>query len=295
MPIWNKEFAIPWMDDEANIDLTVMDYDEIAGVNHVNDFIGKVTIPLNRLGDHQVEGPKWYKLRNVQNKVDDKARGQLHMMLQWVFNPLVTTAAPKKGGMIDMFGDGDKTDEDDDDDDEAKDDEEEMTEEEREAQKQARADAEAALKEQVQGFEIKSGDYQIQVHVIEARELKAKDLEGTSDPVVFVEMDFGEHKLKQNTAVVDKSLSAVWDELLIFNLRNLDKEEFEQGQIRVNVMDADTLTRNDMIGSYTVDASFIYFKKDHEQYRTWVALINEEDVEDTGIQGYLKLSIQVRR
>ena len=64
MPIWNKEFAIPWMDDEANIDLTVMDYDEIAGVNHVNDFIGKVTIPLNRLGDHQVEGPKWYKLRN---------------------------------------------------------------------------------------------------------------------------------------------------------------------------------------------------------------------------------------
>ena len=26
----------------------------------------------------------------------------------------------------------------------------------------------------------------------------------------------------------------VWDELLLFNLRNLDREEFEQGQIRVN-------------------------------------------------------------
>ena len=30
-------------------------------------------------------------------------------------------------------------------------------------------------------------------------------------------------------------------------------------------MDADTLTRNDLIGSYTVDASYVYFKKDHEQ------------------------------
>ena len=94
-------------------------------------------------------------------------------------------------------------------------------------------------------------------------------------------------------AVIDKQLNAVWDELLIFNLRDVDKEEFEQAQIRINVMDADTLTRNDMIGSYTVDASFIYYKKDHEQYRTWVALVNEEDVEDTGIQGYLKCSIAI--
>ena len=33
----------------------------------------------------------------------------------------------------------------------------------------------------------------------------------------------------------------------------------------LQVMDADTLTRNDLIGSYTVDASYVYFKKDHEQ------------------------------
>ena len=101
----------------------------------------------------------------------------------------------------------------------------------------------------------------MQVHIIEARELKPKDLEGTSDPVVYVEA-FGQ---KFNTPVVPKCLSAVFDETFIINARNLDKEVFEQGRIWIKVMDADTLTRNDLIGSYTVDASFIYFKKDHEQ------------------------------
>jgi hypothetical protein len=47
---------------------------------------------------------------------------------------------------------------------------------------------------------------------------------GLSDPVVYVEC-FGQ---KQCTSVKEKCLSAVWDELLIFNMRNLDKEEVEE-------------------------------------------------------------------
>jgi hypothetical protein len=51
-----------------------------------------------------------------------------------------------------------------------------------------------------------SGDYielsfcplQVQVHIIEARELKAENLDGTSDPVVYVEC-FGQ---KQNTICI---------------------------------------------------------------------------------------------
>ena len=37
----------------------------------------------------------------------------------------------------------------------------------------------------------------------------------------------------------------------------------------------------------------MYFSKDHEMYRKWVALMDDEDPGDTGVQGYLKLSIQV--
>jgi hypothetical protein len=45
---------------------------------------------------------------------------------------------------------------------------------------------------------IKSGDYQVQVHIIEARDLNAENMDGTSDPVVIVEC-FGQ---KRNTVVV---------------------------------------------------------------------------------------------
>jgi hypothetical protein len=49
-------------------------------------------------------------------------------------------------------------------------------------------------------IQIKDGDYQIQVHIIEARDLKAENMDGTSDPVVFVEC-FGQ---KQNTIVINQ-------------------------------------------------------------------------------------------
>jgi hypothetical protein len=42
-----------------------------------------------------------------------------------------------------------------------------------------------------------------------------------------------------------------------------------------------------------MDATMVYFSKDHEIYRKWVALMDDEDADDIGVQGYLKLSIQI--
>ena len=98
---------------------------------------------------------------------------------------------------------------------------------------------------------------------------------------------------KQNTAVINSTLNPVFDDLLIFNMKGLDKEEFEEGLVKVMVKDSDLLTRNDIIGSYSFDATYVYYQGDHELYETWVALINEVDVDDEGVQGYLKLSVQI--
>ena len=43
---------------------------------------------------------------------------------------------------------------------------------------------------------------------------------------------------------------------------------------------APRISRNDLIGSYSVDLSWIYFKQHHELYRTWVGLVNDEDPEN---------------
>ena len=87
---------------------------------------------------------------------------------------------------------------------------------------------------------------------------------------------------KQNTAVINSTLNPVFDDLLIFNMKGLDKEEFEE-LVKVMVKDSDLLTRNDIIGSYSFDATYVYYQGDHELYETWVALI-EVDVDDEGVQ-----------
>ena len=55
----------------------------------------------------------------------------------------------------------------------------------------------------------------VYVHVMECRELKAKDLNGTSDPVVYVEC-FG-HKV--NTAIVGKTLNPVFDDSFTLSVK----------------------------------------------------------------------------
>jgi hypothetical protein len=127
------------------------------------------------------------------------------------------------------------------------------------------------------------------VHIIECRELAGLDGDGLSDPVTVVEC-FGE---KQSTQVLPKALNCVFDEVFIFNMRNLDKEKFQEGVISIKVNNANYLQRTQLIGAYVFDASSVYFQKDHEMYRKWVALMNDEDAERTGVQGYLKCSVTI--
>lgn len=94
-----------------------------------------------------------------------------------------------------------------------------------------RAKVDASLLAELGKVRLKDGSYQVQVHVLEVRELAAKNLNGLSDPVVFVEV----HGEKQKTVTYKNCLSAVFDELLLFNLKHLDKEELERIVIDIRV------------------------------------------------------------
>lgn len=61
--------------------------------------------------------------------------------------------------------------------------------------------------------------------------MKGKDVNGLSDPIVYIEM-FGQ---TQNSSVKKASLNTIFDELFIFNFRNLDKDAFSEGIIRIKV------------------------------------------------------------
>jgi hypothetical protein len=135
-----------------------------------------------------------------------------------------------------------------------------------------------------------TGEWQVQVHIIEVRELKGEDLSGSCDPVVYVEA-LGQ---KQNTSIKEQTRSAVFDEILFFSFDGVGREELEDGDgLKVSIMDADTFTASDVIGCYQFDLLNVYFRPGHELYRQWVAVTDPTEADDSGTQGYLRLSVTV--
>ena len=145
------------------------------------------------------------------------------------------------------------------------------------------------------------GDFQVQIHVIEGRDLTGKDANGMSDPVVTISI-FDE---KKSTKIKNKTKNPRWDQVLYFELNKLEPDQLSQGKALIQVFDADILTRNDLIGAFEFDLSWIYYREHHEVYNQWIALTNpdaddeeeEEEKDDDegidGIEGYLKLSITI--
>lgn len=134
------------------------------------------------------------------------------------------------------------------------------------------------------------GDYLLQVHVIEARELRPKEVKtGTCDPVVRVEA-FGESK---HTVVRRQQLHPVWDSLLSFNIRDVDEQMLSQQTITISVLDASSgVVRRRMVGLHTLDSLSVYYQPDHELLKTWLGLLDPQAA-NNGLQGYLRVSISI--
>ena len=99
---------------------------------------------------------------------------------------------------------------------------------------------------------------------------------------------------KMNSATVNNVTSCVFDELLIFNFKDLNKEQIEEGLIKISVLDAGFMGKTKMIGASAFDMARIFQSNtDHELYRKWIVLMDDEDPNDVGVQGYLKISIQI--
>lgn len=143
--------------------------------------------------------------------------------------------------------------------------------------------------EEINAVEVKDGDYQVQVHIVEVRDLKPEDANGTSDPIVYAEV-MGR---KQHTVTKKAMTSCVFDHVMFFNFKAITKEDVEAAIIKVSVFDADTLSRNDLIGEFSFDLLYVYYQKHHEVHNQWVGIADPGDADDKGLQGYLKLSVVV--
>jgi hypothetical protein len=88
--------------------------------------------------------------------------------------------------------------------------------------------------------------------------------------------------------------ACVFDERLFFSFSDLSTDQLSEAVISISVYDANTILRNKLVGRTVVDLLTVYSMDSHEIFKTWFALIDNEDEEDKGIQGYIKLSIFVQ-
>ena len=88
---------------------------------------------------------------------------------------------------------------------------------ETEEEKAARLAEEKAELERLKNAVVPPGDYQIQVHIIECRDIKPEDLDGLSDPVAYVTC-FDEDR---HTSVHRQCTGCTFDQTLFFNIKDL--------------------------------------------------------------------------
>ena len=324
-PVWNESFNLSAVRNSiASPGLTISIYDYDNKIKKT--FIGKHEIgSLSQYSDKQAHELKL----NFKNKEGKPIVGMtLTLVLRYVYNPDIDSSDNKnvfdKGigffksnveniskhinKVINRSEDSDTEEEDEEEDideafkeDNKANDKEGDSPESEDEQKAEKEKAEQAKKdmETLSNYKVVRGDYQVSVHIIECRELKAMDLQGTSDPVVCCEL----FNNRQYTQVHESTLSCVFDETFIFNKKDVDPDAFSEMSLKVSVLDADGGVRHELIGEYLFDLQYVYFNKDHEIYKQWIALINTKDAisnaakkeedKDNGVAGYLKLSVSV--
>eukprot|EP00633_Aureoumbra_lagunensis_P005480 CAMPEP_0197308502 /NCGR_PEP_ID=MMETSP0891-20130614/6865_1 /TAXON_ID=44058 ORGANISM="Aureoumbra lagunensis, Strain CCMP1510" /NCGR_SAMPLE_ID=MMETSP0891 /ASSEMBLY_ACC=CAM_ASM_000534 /LENGTH=1990 /DNA_ID=CAMNT_0042792899 /DNA_START=20 /DNA_END=5992 /DNA_ORIENTATION=+ len=309
-PHWDHQFRLPVSDGEENIILKVKDHGALR-----TNLVGQCIVPMVEVAAHGDQGlKKWCKLLGQNFTVDGTEHGDVELQLSWIYDRKY--ARSLRGMMAAATGirrTKQKARAEDDDSKNKTHSSEELalltgveseelaeyapaqlsTKEQEELDEQRenrKMMAERVEDDLIRGnSNMVAGDYQIQVHVIEARDLNAEDLNGLSDPYVRVKI-LGRSK---KTRVIRKVTSCVFDETLYFNLSALSKKQIEEAVVEIQCYDYDTFTAHDLIGIATFDCKAVHALPDHELYHHWTGLIDTKSKNDNGYQGFLKLSITV--
>jgi len=320
-PTWDQPFRLPCSDGEALLVVKVKDSGSLS-----KHLLGTCQISVVEIAAES-DKIKWFKLLGDGYAVDGVDRGALELQLSWVYDKKVARSlsamlSSSKPQRARALGGGAKGAVDQDDDDSSgkqrrrggkkkradflqsmlrkeEDDDEPValkrtTKEQEDVDEQRenrRMMAERVEDERDRDREkaMVAGDYQIQVHVIEARDLAGEDLNGLSDPYVRCKV-LGRSK---KTRVVRKVSAAVFDETLYFDLKQMKPKEIEEAVLEVSCFDFDVFTAHDLVGLATFDVEAIHSRDDHELYHHWVGLVDPKRADKTGYQGFLKLSITV--
>ena len=200
----------------------------------MHDLLGSCEVDLESLKPHTITA-KTLNLFDVKyNKITPNAKaalGKLYIRVEWTHDEDEATTT---GGFLGMgrakikredIGVDEVLGEHADDGEEKEGEAKKETEDE----KTKREAEEAAHAEIMERVTINPGEYQVKVHIMEARDLKGMDASGLSDPVVYMEC----FNQKQHSKVKPQTTSCVWDDVFFFNQKDVDPDELEEMVIKV--------------------------------------------------------------
>eukprot|EP00477_Mikrocytos_mackini_P000747 GAHX01000799.1.p1 GENE.GAHX01000799.1~~GAHX01000799.1.p1 ORF type:complete len:1565 (+),score=320.33 GAHX01000799.1:36-4730(+) len=128
------------------------------------------------------------------------------------------------------------------------------------------------------------GQYSIQVHILECRDLHGISFSDSADPRVIISLA----DEKRKTRTKHKTLNPVYDELFTFET-DLSLKEFEASSINISVFNSSILKQG-LIGLFMLDLSMVYYQPDKLINNKWVA-IYDPTFKRKGIQGFVRLSV----
>jgi hypothetical protein len=129
--------------------------------------------------------------------------------------------------------------------------------------------------EQLNEYGIMHGSI-LTVHVVEARDLKPMDMDGTSDPYVILSIE--DQRIETNYK--KSTLSPVWNESFTFDIMQ------GRDQLKIVVMDKDTFGNDDFEGQCTVSLNML---RDQMKKDEWFQLV---DKDGGPFQGRVRLMLQ---
>ena len=137
----------------------------------------------------------------------------------------------------------------------------------------------------------KKGDYSVHVFIEESKGLMPIEDGGTSNPVISVKC-FGKSKCTKKLKSVGPGATSVWSEHLYFSKLGCSVTDIETEKILIEVKDSGRL-RSNVIGSYEMDITHVYFQAKHSLIHQWVILTNPYSEDISVMKGLLKVGINV--
>ena len=136
----------------------------------------------------------------------------------------------------------------------------------------------------------------ISIHLVEARGLLPAAGSRTVNPFAVVSVC----GRRERTVIQRSTTDCLWDTTYVFKDVYLSDSEFERENIYIQVFNANTFTRNDLIGQYSFALSRVHRTRrdvfdeslfNHQVYRKWVVLTHPKKPQIA--EGLVMLSVTV--